>query len=47
MKTMFKNEMTAATYESPSLIELYVAVEGVLCESTGTESLDEVLGEWS
>ena len=44
---MFKNEMTAASYESPMLVELYVAVEGILCESSGTESLDEVIGEWS
>ena len=47
MKTMFKNEMKAASYESPLMVELYVAVEGVLCESSGTETLDEVLGSWS
>ncbi len=47
MKTMFKNEMKAASYESPSMVELYVAVEGVLCESSGTENLEEVEGSWA
>ena len=47
MKKMFMSEMMPATYESPSLIELTVAVEGILCESSGTESLDEVIGSWS
>lgn len=48
MKTIFKNEMMKATsYVSPSLVELNVAVEGILCESTVTEGLDEVIGEWS
>lgn len=47
MKTMIKNEMNVASYETPSLVELYVAVEGVLCESSGTETLDEIPGVWS
>ena len=47
MKTMFKNEMMSASYESPAMVELYVAVEGVLCESSGTEGLDEVEGSWA
>ena len=47
MKKMFKSEMMSASYESPSLIELNVDVEGILCESSGTESLDEIPGVWS
>ena len=41
---MFKNEM--AMYESPSLVELQVAAEGVLCQS-GTEKLGENEGFWA
>jgi hypothetical protein len=47
MKNVFKNEMMSASYVSPSLIELNVVVEGILCESTGTESLVEIDGAWS
>ena len=47
MKTMFKNELISVSYESPSLVMLQVESEGILCESSGTETLDEVLGSWS
>ena len=44
---MFKNELMSVSYESPSLVMLQVESEGILCESSGTETLDEVLGSWS
>ena len=46
MKKMFKNEKMSASYESPSLVELNVAVEGILCASSGTEGLEETEGSW-
>ena len=47
MEKMFKNDMMQA-YVSPSVIELHVASEGILCASNGgTESLTVVQGSWS
>lgn len=40
--------MMKAQYESPSMVEIQISCEGVLCQSgdPGTESLEEILGEW-
>lgn len=46
MEKMFKNDMMQA-YVSPSVIELHVASEGILCASNGTESLKTNDGSWS
>ena len=47
---MFSNEKMQTPYESPSMTEIQLACEGVLCQSgadgLGTESLEELLGEW-
>ena len=46
MEKKFKMDVMSA-YESPSVVELHVANEGVLCASKGsTESLVEVEGSW-
>lgn len=45
MEKMFKEEKMSASYESPSVIELQVSNEGVLCQS-GTEGLTESEGDW-
>lgn len=44
MEKIMKDVMKAQ-YESPSMIELHVSHEGVLCQS-GNEGLTEVPGEW-
>lgn len=38
----------STVYESPSVVELKVANEGILCtsEAAGTENLVEVQGSW-
>ena len=46
MEKKFKMDVMSA-YESPSVVELHVANEGVLCASKGsTERLVEVEGSW-
>ena len=44
MEGIFKN--VNSLYVSPSVAELEIANEGILCAS-GTERLDENLGAWS
>lgn len=50
MEKALKNDMMKAQYESPSMVEIQISCEGVLCQSgvdgIGTEPLEELLGEW-
>ena len=39
--------MMKTQYVSPSMVEIKVSCEGVLCQSgVGTESLEELTGQW-
>lgn len=50
MEKMIRTDKMSTLYESPSMTEIQLACEGVLCQSgadgVGTESLDELIGEW-
>lgn len=48
MEKMYKNDMMKV-YVSPSVVEVEISNEGVLCQSGGgTETLgDDIYGEWS
>lgn len=48
MEKMIRTDKMSTLYESPSMTEIQLACEGVLCQSGGgTESLDEIDGVWN